>query len=295
MAREHNYIFRLLPVLLSSVLGVVSFADDKTGAAYIDNGTIRLGCDLTSGGSVFYFAESASRRNLLNHFDRGRFVQQSYYGETDGSMWGKKPWVWNPVQGGDYKGNPAKVLEQRSTPVSVYVKSMPKHWANGDDIIDAVMEQWITLSNHVACIRYRFAYTGSLKGKPRHQEMPAVFVDYALPNLLFYKGVKPWTNDTLTSIVPGWPNEYYKRVEPWSAFVDDKRWGVGVFTPGTPDITAYRYKGAPGPEGSGCSYFAPVRTLAVAGPVEIVYDVYLTIGDVDDIRKRFYEIHKGGK
>ncbi len=63
---------------------------------------MKIGVDLSSGGSIFWFSELPGDRNLLNHADRGRFIQQSYYGKADGSMWAKKPWHWNPVQGGDY-------------------------------------------------------------------------------------------------------------------------------------------------------------------------------------------------
>ena len=218
-------------------------------------------------------------------------MQQSYYGEADGSLWNKKPWRWNPVQGGDWKGKPAKVLDSRATSTTLYVKSRPMHWASGADIDDAVMEQWIELDGQVAHIRYAFTYTGATSHKARHQEMPAVFVDYALENLVFYRGDKPWRTDALTSIVPGWPNERHRRDEDWAAFVDGKGWGVGVYTPDTPEMTCYRHKGKPGPKGPGCSYFAPIRTLAIAKDLSLTYDVYLTIGEVKEIRGRFSEVH----
>lgn len=259
---------------------------------FIDNGQIRLGVDMESGGSIFYFSESKKERNLLNHHDRGRFVQQSYYGDEDGSMWAGKNWRWNPVQGGDYKGRPAKVLEHKSSEKSLYVKSVPVHWATGLDITDSTMEQWITLSGDIAHIRYRFTYQGKKAHKPRHQEMPAVFVDYALPNLVFYNGKKPWRNDKVARVVPGWPNERHKTTEHWAAFVDDKDWGVGVYTPGTSVMTCYRYKGKPGPKGSGCSYFSPIRTLAIKNGTVLEYDVYLTIGNVVQIRSRFKKIYR---
>ena len=123
------------------LLPVISWATDER-STYIDNGKIRLGVDLESGGSIFYFSQSLPLRNLLNHFDRGRFIQQSYYGDGDGSHWVDKEWRWNPVQGGDYKGNPAVVIEYADTAGVLYVKSTPKHWATGVDIVGAVMEQW---------------------------------------------------------------------------------------------------------------------------------------------------------
>ena len=265
------------------------------GEIFIDNGKIRLGVDLESGGSVFYLSESAPRRNLLNRFDRGRFIQQSYYGDSDGSRWGKREWRWNPVQGGDYKGLAAGLIEHASTDETLYTKSTPKHWATGADIDEAVMEQWIALMWDVVHIRVKFSYVGDSDHQPRHQEMPAVFADYDLANLMFYRGQTPWTNGELTSKVPQWPNEYEGRDEHWAAYFDDGRWGIGVYTAGTREMTCYRYRGTKGPDGSGCSYFAPIKTLAITSETEIEYEVYLTIGQVADIRSRFYQIHSASQ
>ena len=100
-------MIRLLTASLPPLLAIVCVAavsavePPKTPpkAVFIDNGKVRLGVDLASGGSVFYLSASKPHRNLLNHYDRGRFVQQSYYGDADGSKWVNKPWRWNPVQG----------------------------------------------------------------------------------------------------------------------------------------------------------------------------------------------------
>jgi hypothetical protein len=268
-----------------------AIGDDKKHA-YIDNGTIRLGVDLESGGSVFYFAQSKTKRNLLNHHDRGRFVQQSYYGDKDGSLWNQKPWRWNPVQGGDWRGKPARLLKRKVTKDSISTTSIPKHWAAGTDVRSARMRQSIELDDAVAHIRYRFDYRGRKDHAARHQELPAVFVDYALPNLVVYDGKKPWTGGRLTRKVPGWPNEKATAIENWAAYVDGDDFGIGVHFPGTSQLTCYRYKGKPGPKGGGCSYFAPVKTMAITSGLRYEYDVYLTIGTVKEIRARFQRLAK---
>jgi hypothetical protein len=260
---------------------------------YIDNGHVRLGIDLSGGGSVFFFAESKTRRNMLNHCDKGRFIQQSYYGDKDSSYWAKQPWCWNPVQGGGYLGEPAKVLESNIRPGSLYVKSRPKHWATGKDIDSATMEEKITLKGNMAHIRYRFSYTGKHSHRNSDQELPAVFVDYGLPNLVFYQGSNPWKNETTTSVVPGWPNEAHESDECWAAYTDDSGWGIGVYTPGTTRLTSYRFVGGgkPGPESSACSYFAPLGQFSITSGFVYEYDVYLTIGNINEIRTLFYDIH----
>ena len=259
---------------------------------FLDNGTVRLGVDLESGGSVFWLSRGPERRNLLNHHDRGRFVQQSWYGAPDGTRWNEQEWCWNPVQGGDWRGNPGKLLEEKRTETTLYTKSTPRHWSGCVDVPEVVMEQWIEMEGEVAHLRYRFTYHGEVEHPAKHQEMPAVFVDHALTNLVFYAGEQPWTGGELTRIVPGWPNERHERGECWAAYVDDQDRGLGVYTPGTPEMTCYRFAGKPGPEGGGCSYFAPIRTLAITPRLELEYDVYLTIGSVEEIRARFAEIHR---
>lgn len=271
---------------------VAQTPDEEGRYYYLDNGKVRIGVDLGGGGSVFYFAESATGRNLLNHADKGRYVQQSYYGREDGSFWAGQPWCWNPVQGGGYQHAPATILEQRLKKRSLWIRTRPKHWASSEDIDDAVMEETITLKGNIAHIHYRFIYDGDVSHPSKPQELPAVFVDYALPNLVIYDGGRPWTWDTLTSVVPGWPNESQRSEECWAAYVDDRGWGIGVYFPGTVDMTTYRFEGPAGPRGGGCSYFAPVKQFAVTPGLVYEYDVYLMIGHVDDIRGMVYRMRE---
>lgn len=257
---------------------------------FVENGKIKIGVDLTSGGSIFWFSELPADRNLMNHADRGRFIQQSYYGKSDGSVWAKKPWRWNPVQGGHYKGKPAKLLEVKETEGTLYVRSVPVNWAGGQDLDDCRMEEWITLSDQTARIHFRFSYKGTDTHPPTHQELPAVFVDYALTDLVYYKGAEPWTDKPISKDVPGWPNEGRKTDENWAGFVGPDGRGVGVLFPGTEKITTYRHPGPAGPKGGGCSYFAPIRTMSITPGLVFDYNIYLTIGTADEMRARFKPI-----
>jgi hypothetical protein len=270
-------------------LGVSSQAASE-GWLHLDNGTLRLGVNTNAGACIGFFSESKTGRNLLNHHDHGRFIQQSWYGASDDSLWNDKPWRWNPVQGGDWRGNPTMLLELRHTQINLYAKTRPKHWASGADITDGVMEEWITLDGEVAHLRFKFTYTGAVDHPPHHQELPAVFMDFALTNLVFYRGDRPWTGAPLTRVVPGWPNQQERIDEPWAAYVNDHDWGLGVFVPGVREITCYRHPGEAGPKGGGCSYFAPIRTLAITNGFTFDYDVYLAIGEVNDMRTRFQQL-----
>ena len=80
---------------------------------YLDNGLIRIGVNKSRGSCIGFFGNSKSKRNVLNHYDHGRFIQQSYYGDLDGSNWNGKEWRYNPIQGGSWQGKDARVLELR--------------------------------------------------------------------------------------------------------------------------------------------------------------------------------------
>jgi len=256
---------------------------------YLDNGKLRLGVVRSSGGSMAFLAPSGSSRNLLNRFDRGRLVQQSYYGDRDGSLWDKQPWRYNPVQGGDYRGKSSRLLELRSDSTSVYSKSIPLHWATGKELPECVMEQWVTLAGRIVHARFQMTYRGTNAHAARHQEIPAIFVDASLATLVTYTGTAPWTSAALTRRTPGPKNEYLKITENWVAYVDAKDFGVGAYVPVASEATCYRFLGG---SGSDCSYVAPITTFALTPGLTFSYDAYFAIGSLEQLREQFSAIHK---
>ena len=252
---------------------------------YLDNGTIRIGVDKSRGACIGYFAQSKTRRNLLNNYDEGRFIQQSYYGRPDGSRWSGRPWVYNPVQGGHAGGKQSRLLafnrDRKKQTISARVE--PLSWASGAACPEALMATTISLEGPLARIRFRMNYTGKDQSSVHDQEMPAVFVDALLPNLVYSE------NGKLKRRIPGWPNERGKATGNWVAYLNDKDWGIGIFTPGTETFTCYRFKGdgKTGPKGSACSYVAPLRRFSLQKGLSVDYEVFLTIGKLAEIQKRF--------
>jgi hypothetical protein len=259
---------------------------------YLDNGEVRIGVKTSSGGAVAYFSPSGSEKNLLNHFDRGRLVQQSYYGAADGTTWAGKPWRWNPVQGGDWKGNPATLLAIESDEKRLTTKSIARHWSGCVDLPDVLFQQTITLERKVAHVRYRMTYSGQTKHPPAHQEVPAVFVEPEYDTLVLYDGDRPWTGEALSRSKPGWPNESRKMTERWAAYVNGDGHGVGAYVPLTEELTCYRYAAGQPSERGACSYFAPLTTFAVTPGMVFEYDVYLTCGTVEEMREAFRRVHE---
>lgn len=261
------------------------------GWAYLDNGQIRLGVKTASGGGIGYLSAAGSARNLLNHFDRGRLVQQSYYGNPDGSVWGKQPWRWNPVQGGDYKGGASKVLEVKASPTELVVKTEPRNWAGCTPIPEVVMEERVTLHDRVAHVRFKLTYRGTTRHAEADQEIPAFFAEPDLDTLVLYDGEKPWTGAKVRRSRPGWPNESRRMTEGWAAYVDKEDFGVGAYVPVADHLTCYRY-GAGGSKDGACSYFAPLIRFAITPGFVFDYDLYLTVGRSDEIRERFRAIRE---
>ena len=260
-----------------------AFAETGTAAniVFIENEQIKLGMDMSSGGGICHFEDKADGKgNRINRFDRGRLIQQSYYGEHDGSTWAEKPWLWNPIQGGDYKGKPAPVLERKIEKDKAYVKSVGVHWASGEVLSDCVFEE----------------YSGNAEHPARHQELPAFFANGGMTDLYFYDGKKPWTNDTpkVRKDLKEVRNEYAKPTENWAAYIGADGRGIGLYFPASDEITYYRCEHPDkGETGVACSYFAPISTLSIKPGFTFEYEIFVKIGTLKEIREKFYSLHSG--
>jgi len=267
------------------------------GKTFICNGKIQVGVDMEHGGCVFHLSQASNKLNVLNHYDDGRYVQQSYYGDADGSSWLATDWKYNPVQGGGYKnGYAAKVESSEVTASKIKCTTIPVHWATCQALPECRMMEEITLEGDIAHIRYTFTYNGTIAHATRGQEMPAVFIIKELNTLVYYDGDSPWSNGELTSEIPvdrlttgvncNLTGSQWS--EKWGAYVNSEGWGVGVYTPVSTKAAYYRF-GSDNTDNS-CSYIAPVESFALIPGMRRTYDVYLTIGSTEEIRERFGEI-----
>ncbi len=256
---------------------------------FIDNGVIQLGVKKTSGAGIGWLSRSGSKENLLDHWDDGRFIQQSYYGKKDGSLWGKKPWTWNPVQGGDSQGHAAEVLELSSNQTSLHARIRPRNWGGGESLADCEMEETIRLEGAVAVVKFGFRYHGTEIHPVRSQEVPATFVNPAYGTLVLYQGDQPWSGGPLTRSQPGWPNESRKIPEGWAAWVNDQNIGVGIFSPVAKGLTCYRFGSSPQAAGA-CSYCAPLVTFAITPGLHFEYEVALALGTPEEMRAKFSKL-----
>ena len=295
---------RVLPKIFAAALCalpalIVSSAEVPAERAtndfvFIDNGELRLGVKKSSGAGLAYLALSATGENVINHWDRGRLVQQSYYGTKDGSLWDKTPWRWNPVQGGDWRGHPARVLEFESGKDSLHARTMGKHWASGADLPEVIFEEWISLTGKLAHVRFQMTYTGTNSHPKIAHELPAVFVEPQYDTLLVYEGSAPWTGAAVNRSKPGWPNESRQFTEHWAAYVNTNGFGLGAFVPVADSLTCYRF-GDGRREHASCSYFAPLKNFPITPGLKFEYDVWLTLGTAEEIRATFQRLHSAAK
>ena len=263
---------------------------------YLTNKTgQKIGIDEGKGGALAYFSDPKilNGDNLINSWDHGREIQQSYYGDSDGSSWAGKPWVWNPVQAGSWSGVPSKVLEcSQQGSNKVITKVNPRNWGGQELMSDVLMTSVFTLYDNYLHIQCSMKYSGNKTNTKHHQECPAVFTDRRLGTLVSYTGDKPWTRDSSLNIIyPPHKNTYYTSTEPWSAYVNENtRTGLGVFTPKSVLTTCYRVGNDGSTIKSDCSYFAPLMIEAILPGMTLSYDVYVTTGDVSHIRETFLGI-----
>ncbi|MFN5898714.1 MAG: hypothetical protein ACK56U_10520 [Planctomyces sp.] len=229
---------------------------------WLGNRSFRVGLLRSSGGAIGWISPPGGERSVVNSFDRGRLVQQSWCGDEDGSDWNGRPWRWNPV-----------------------------HWAAGTDIADAVMTQKVALQQELIRIDYRFQYHGTVSHQPRHQELPAVFTGPEYSRLAVCTSDRPWTDAALHFRTPGWPNEYLPMTEHWVALLNGEDWGLGCYVPRASQLTCYR-AGQGSAAAGACSYFAPIDTIAVTPGFDMRWTVWLTLGEVTGIRRRFQELQR---
>ena len=273
----------------------------------LNNGIVHLKQDLTNGGAISYISKATDTRNIVNIHDDGRYIQQSYYAgnslnrQSEGQSPSWSPWVWNPIQVGDYKGNSSQILASYVTADTLYVKCIPMLWDMNNKPAEAFIEQWTSAKNNVIHVKNKLTNfrTDVLYGENivKNQELPAMYPISALNNLYSYFGNTPFTNDVfdyppVVNLSSGFWGRYNSVTENWMAFVDNTLWGVGVYNPLATSFLA-GLSGSSGSEATSAStnYIAPIRNEAFMKNTVYQYEYYLIIGSLIDIRSNVYSLH----
>jgi hypothetical protein len=285
--------------------------DDPARHLWLDNGTVRLGCDLGFGGAITWFSLSDGP-NVINNHDAGRQVQMSFYsGPVPYAAAGQEPaphWRhlgWNPIQCGDDFGNGSRVLRHETfpegspRPTGLRLRVVPLQWPLDAVEADCEFVTGIELHGATAAVRCRLETHRSDRTRypARHQELPAVYTVGRFHRLVTYTGDRPFTGAP-PAVITGRPEgthpwHFWSATERWAALVDDAGWGLGVWNPGCVHFTG-GFAGSPGSpdtRAAATGYLAPLRTeeLDAAMTYEFSYD--LVLGTVEEIRAHVARRH----
>ncbi len=265
---------------------------------FIENDHIRLGVNTALGGCVTYLAEKGGK-NLINSHDWGRQVQLSFYahpapfipeGKEVSPGWDQLG--WNPIGCGDAFGNRSKILEQRTTEDSIYVKCIPMQWPLNNVPGDCTFELWYKLNGKQVEVTARL--TNDREDKTlypaRGQELPAVYTNGEWWQAVSYVGNAPCTGGELTRLYqksdPCWPEYPLRATEHWSALVDDNDYGLGIWMPNTTYFASgcFGTPGIGGPKDPSTGYISPTQNEILDHDIRYSFDYVLIVGTVDEIR-----------
>lgn len=338
---------------LTALDGSTRSIDTQNHMLYVQNDVYKVGANLMYGGALTYFEKlpelgnsveyvaipnnaggkngfvglAASFKpnaevlntqvNLINTWDAGRLIQQSYYGSSAGYsniIFNSAAWCYNPVQGGDTLQNRGQIVDYRLYDDEIYVKTRAMDWAMDGYTTPSYMENRYSLEGVNVLVYNSFVdWSGVTGAMPREQEMPAIYLHYAFSNLQTYRGDAPWTNDKIKNAPNvGWwspPSEdgkFGNATENWVAWTNTDNYGVGVYVPGITSFLNGKAGGVaykPGTSGDlrdpndpashgNCSYTAPLITRTMEPYHKTDYTYALSVGYVDDIRSNFYALHE---
>ncbi|MBR0303935.1 MAG: hypothetical protein IJQ80_08800, partial [Clostridia bacterium] len=280
-----------------------------SGEIYMQNSKIKVGVLLSMGGGISYYEElddgDARYSNLLNRYDVGRLVQQSYYGINQspyvmGDM-GGTPWRYNPVQGGDVHNNASQLVDLQVTDTAIYVKVRPMDWGHNNHKTPSYMENWYTLYDSFIKVDNRFVDYSTYTHTAGSQELPAFYTVSALGTFCMYTGSSPWTGGAYSS----YPNlgfwagnssqNYAASSEGWYAWIDGTTgFGIGLYVPNVSRVLAGRfyagnasYVASYSPDENPTNYFAPLRTMTLKAGKALTYSYLICAGPINNIRSTF--------
>lgn len=239
-----------------------------------------------------------SNVNLINRYDSGRFVQQSYYG-TDGRRddyvcgdYNGVKWPYNPVQGGNLNGDRSRIIDFKITDNSIYVKTQPMDWAkSADDISKAYMESTYTLTDNAVLCDFSITDFSGYAARKAEQEFPAIYIIEPLNCFAYYSGGGfVYENDL--QFWGDYPDQYgYTDTGISGFFGSEDGFGVGVYSPGISKIKAgvfLRNKESNfGKDPSSCSptsYIAPISEFKFKSFKKTSYRCVLAAGTADEVK-----------
>lgn len=243
---------------------------------YIENESLKIGADLNMGGSLGYFESleyhpveiqdtankdicveidhvpSKSTRilddnvNLINIYDLGRQMQQSYYIDvldadyTHGYYNNNDRWPYNPVQAGDKYVNQSQIIDYRVIDTEnskmIYIKVRAMDWAQANRTTRSYMENYYRIDGNLLYVDNTFINWEGFKeiGKVQTQELPAFYTIQSFNYFVEGKNTsKRTTYGSWTNVETGFTANG-EEVSEWYAWVNadaDTAFGLGIYIP----------------------------------------------------------------
>lgn len=280
--------------------------ENYSGTVYLSNDQIKLGVLLDMGGGISYYEKSddgnANYGNLLNCYDVGRLIQQSYYGiDRDpyvlGDM-GGQAWRYNPVQGGDVNNNPSRIVNVIISDTAIYVKVRPMDWGHDGHLTPSYMENCYTLYDSFVKVDNRFVDFSGYIHTLASQELPAFYTVSALRVFNMHNGTKPWQGEAYASnaTLDFWAGNSSQNYsvsstsESWFAWTDTTGFGIGVYVPNVTNVLAGRFLPdiqSYDPMNNSTCYFAPLRQMTLKSGKALSYSYLISAGNIATIRETF--------
>ena len=288
-------------LLWGGALSYVEDLDSNVQAVSVD-GQIKV----DSNAAERYNAKSVNDNvNLINRYDPGRLVQQSYYGtmEYDFGIFMENDWRYNPVQGGNQFGDASKIVDLKITDNSVYIKCRPLDWAKEKEFITpSYMEATYSVENGAVHGKCRFVDFSGYPEAESSQEIPAFYCIEPFNNFVYYKGDNPWKNEPLTNEpdLIFWPDAGYPKFynkENWAAFTGEfeDSFGIGIYVRGEEEFLSgvFNRETTDSEDPSTddpTSYIAITKTRIFRSFEPFEYEYYLATGNTTEIRETFKNI-----
>ena len=279
---------------------------------YIDNGVVKLGIDLTRGGSIGFFGPSASSTNLVNCHDMGREIQLSFYAgpafynpnDKCDKLFMDHEWPWNPIGAGDIKGNHGTIHTfSIVNDTQAHVVTTPLQWACDDVPCECEFEQTMTLGGpaktgaRVDVVLHNHR-SDTKTYSPLDQELPAVY-----SNGPYYR-IMTAQNGSVVELDGGfdpskpfpWIPGAFDADEHWAALVNKDGFGMGIVNFDTTRFIGgfSGTKGHGGPYDPQTGYIAPVKSMAIPAEGTYAYTFYLVLGNVNTIRAYARQVARTG-
>ena len=300
-------MMRILSLTLTFLLAGWSFAEDVDNTVEelltIDNGKVKVGINKAKGAAITWVSGGGYSKNLVNSYDPGRLIQQSYYAgrrldrKKEGQHKAWSPWSWNPIQGGGV-GSWARVTQfEKIGENSLHGETIPKLWDMKDEEASALMKQWTAFEPsmpNVIVVRCEFASNreendqwGQTSRSP--QEIPATYFVRSFDTFKSYLGDGKWRTES-TKQGPPWSHARPPR-KAMACFNAEGK-GIAIFSPAGDQWNYGPHAGGKtdDPLGGPCVHIAPVTTVKLGPKSSLKYRYWLVLGTEKEIATRLDEL-----